>query len=338
MATHLRRWSRYLSSMNGPYPVAGLPTGRHLSLSSGPALSSRAESDADGPPVVPAGLALAVFAQQPEPEMAHDDEGPPHRDAWYASFGTSVSRVLSLPGTARQTGRKPARGAAEAVLESVIAKDDRIRVDATAEPPFSWVCDLSITARNGTRWLGTGWLASPRLVITAGHCVYMHNAGGWAQQVRVSPGRNAGDDDPSFESTTVMSVAGWVRDRDDDCDYGAIILPATANALGWFGYSVRSDTALDNDLANVVGYPSDKPAGTMWGNVHRLSTPEPAQLLYLNDTYGGMSGAPVIEWDGTDYSVLGIHNYGDLSGNRATRITAEVFHNIQGWAASISRA
>jgi V8-like Glu-specific endopeptidase len=247
-------------------------------------------------------------------------------DAWHGSFGTVASRLLATRS----------QGSSGALAEVIIGPDDRVEITDTTMPPYEWICELIITAANGTAWMGTGWLAAPRLVITAGHCVYMQNQGGWIETVEVFPARRGMTVPYSVVASEVHTVNGWAQQGSPDFDYGAIVLPDTAFAkisggLGFFGFGVLSDVELIGLLANVSGYPADKEPGTLWGSARVLKSVTADTLNYDIDTYGGMSGAPVIRWDGTDYIVVGIHNYGDVTGNSATRITSDVFQNIQLW-------
>jgi len=215
------------------------------------------------------------------------------------------------------------------VAEAVILQDDRIQVTDTTVFPFRWLCRLEITAATGARWLGTGWFAAPGLIVTAGHCVYIHNHGGWVASVSVRIGQNGSQVHRSTASTYFASSRGWVQDRDARYDYGVIFVEDGGE--GYFGYGVLSDELLSGALANISGYPQDKPPGTLWGHTKQLLSPRLATLRYEIDTFGGMSGAPVFLWDGRDYVVAGIHNYGDTAGNEATRITPEVFSNLERW-------
>ena len=143
----------------------------------------------------------------------------PRADSWYGSNGTTISRVLSTLGAATATAKsaqgsgaksdvakteerglksKPSKSAEVAskgddqshaiatsaltnmIQEIVLGSDDRQMIADTSASPFAWICGLSMTDSTGTQWLGTGWLAAPGLVITAGHCVYLTNQGGWA--------------------------------------------------------------------------------------------------------------------------------------------------------------
>jgi glutamyl endopeptidase len=60
--------------------------------------------------------------------------------------------------------------------EVIIGADNRVRVFATTSYPWRAVCSLKITAKDNSKWIGTGWLVGPRTVITAGHCVFMVKA------------------------------------------------------------------------------------------------------------------------------------------------------------------
>ncbi len=213
----------------------------------------------------------------------------------------------------------------------VFADDDRQQVTDTLELPWRWVCSLVMTDPNGEQWIGTGWLVGPRTVITAGHCVYFHGrSAGWARKIDVYPGRSGADTPHVYASNDLHSVTGWTQREEPENDYGAILLPE-ATTLGYFGQESMDDDGLKALEVNVYGYPGDKTAGTLWGTDRKLSQVTPKRLIYDLSTYGGQSGAPVFYKDGESRTVVGIHNYGDVSGNSATRITDEVFDHIEAW-------
>jgi glutamyl endopeptidase len=59
---------------------------------------------------------------------------------------------------------------------------------------------------------------------------------------------------------------------------------------------------------------------------------QPTQIFYDLESEPGMSGGPVFyNKDGKRYAV-GIHNYGDSSGNYGTRISQPVYNDIAAWA------
>ena len=221
--------------------------------------------------------------------------------------------------------------------EVIIGRDDRIRIHATQSYPWRAICSLRIRTRTGKTYVGTGWFINARTVMTAGHCVYLHNEGGWAQSITVMPGRN-GSSLPygASTATSFRSVTGWTTGPNPDFDYGCIILP-TRNRLGArtgsFGFAYMGDSSLKQKYLNLSGYPADKPAGTQWYHHRRVKRVTSRRVFYDIDTMGGQSGSPV--WyinNGKRYAV-GIHAYGASTGNSATRITKPVFNLMKTWKA-----
>jgi glutamyl endopeptidase len=247
--------------------------------------------------------------------------------AWVASYTDPITLARLRSGVA-QPEAIPSTG------------DDRQRVSDTEDTtafPWRCLCRLDIASKNGHGYLGTGWLAGPKTVITAGHCVYMHDDGGWASQIVVTPAYNEGDAPyGSFTSSDLHSTDRWVHGNPNDpatfpLDYGAIFL-ADPLALGFFGYGVYSDDELSNMTVNVYGYPGDKNMGSvLWGHFRKLYRVTDTQIYYNIATYGGDSGCPVFFKDGDKRTAVGIHNYGGDPANYATRITDSVFDDIEAW-------
>jgi V8-like Glu-specific endopeptidase len=219
--------------------------------------------------------------------------------------------------------------------EVIIGTDDRVRVGNTSVYPWRAICGLKITAANGRRFIGTGWLIAPRTVITAGHCVFMHNEGGWARSVEVVPGLN--DTARPFGSAfsgALRSVTGWTQSRNREFDYGAIILPGNArlgDRTGWLGLAVRDDAFLRAASLNLSVYPGDKGGNQQWFMAQRAKSVSGRVITYEIDTMGGQSGSPVwILQNGQRYGV-GVHTNGASSGNSATRINTDVFNRMMAW-------
>jgi V8-like Glu-specific endopeptidase len=221
---------------------------------------------------------------------------------------------------------------------AVIGPDDRLLVRDTRDYPYRCICSLHATAADGSHWTGTGWLCGPRTLLTAGHCVYVHDRGGWARQIEVIPGRQGGLwPFGSCIATTLWAAEGWAARRDARRDYGAITLSADhayGEELGWFGYGARPDAALRAAQLTVCGYPDDKPVGTQWQHTHTLAALDDLTLTYTMDTAGGQSGSPVwLEENGKPYGV-GIHTYGGVVSNSATRINRNVLADVERWLAA----
>lgn len=225
---------------------------------------------------------------------------------------------------------------AATVIEVIIGTDDRVRSPQTTALPWRRVCALRIYFPSGATYRGTGFLIGPRAVATAGHCVYLHNQGGWARKVEVIPGAN-GSARPygQAESTTLRSVGGWVTGRKPECDYGCIVLPAGAfggRNLGNFGFAAFETPTLLAQSAVLAGYPGDKPFAELWGMARRVKAVTSKTLVYDIDSMGGQSGAPVYIKRGGQRYVVGIHNYGATTGNSATRVTQPVYERLLAWS------
>lgn len=225
------------------------------------------------------------------------------------------------------------------LTEVIIGADNRVRIFNTTVYPWRAICSLRITAKDNSQWIGTGWLVAPRTVITAGHCVFMHDHGGWAKSIEVIPGCNeASKPYNSGVSSNLRSVQGWTGSKNRDFDYGAIILPANyrpGDATGYFGFGVKTDAYLMSSVLNLSGYPGDKGrfrnGDQQWFMPLKPKAVSSRVIKYDIDTMGGQSGAPVWVKVGDVRTCVGIHTNGDSAGNSATRIVTPVFNNIQSW-------
>lgn len=274
----------------------------------------------------PSGVAPSVIEEVPGYEQ-------PGEQGVQASLKAAFDEDLPDIGQA-SFGPLPDTG-----VKTVIEEDDRVRISPASSYPWRVHASLLITARDGSRWIGTGWFVGPHTLITAGHCMHIKNSGipardGWVRSIEVSPGRDA-DSFPygTVTSTQFRSVTGWTQDGNPDYDYGAIILGSDlGSTTGWLGAANYSDATLTSSTGNLAGYPGDKPAGTLWYHARKISSVSPLKVYYDIDTFGGQSGSAVyVIKDGGRYAVA-VHAYGG-SLNSGTRISASVLQNIVSWRA-----
>lgn len=223
-------------------------------------------------------------------------------------------------------------------LEAVIGTDERVKITATRQYPWRLNASLLITAADNSQWIGTGWFISPRTLVTAGHCVYIKHSGvpgrdGWVKKIQVMPGRN-GTELPfgGITATEFWSVKGWGDNGQENYDYGAIILPAAfPDELGFYGFGVFEDQQLLASTANIAGYPGDKPKGTQWYDFRQVASVNPDKVFYAADTAGGQSGACVYVVVDGQRTGIAIHTYGGNTANSGTRISSQVFANLEAW-------
>src|SRR6185295_5499963 len=121
------------------------------------------------------------------------------------------------------------------------------------------ICDLIITAADGTFHSGTGWFVAPRLLVTAGHCVAIFRPQtpihGIVNKILVMPARH-GETMPANSFFGWVEVGRenlrvherWLQNGDIDFDFGAIILPPDkplGNTVGFFAFQDFPDQSLN---------------------------------------------------------------------------------------------
>ncbi|UWQ32464.1 S8 family serine peptidase [Leisingera sp. M527] len=249
------------------------------------------------------------------------------------------SLVRSAPNTeGLRNIAEASYGSPEFEPTTVHGADDRIQITQTHNYPWRAHASLLITARDGSRWIGTAWFIGPHTLVTAGHVVYITNSpvperNGWVRHIDVMPGRN-GTDLPYdiVKSEIFHSVVGWADNGDPQYDYGAITIPTNlGEQVGTIGFGVLSNAEILAAHGNLSGYPGDKSAGTQWYHHNRIASVSTRKVYYDIDTAGGQSGSAVYRIHDGERTAFGIHAYGGATTNSATRITTPVHQNFIHW-------
>jgi V8-like Glu-specific endopeptidase len=185
--------------------------------------------------------------------------------------------------------------------------DDRfqIRARTTGHPttlryPMNTICMLNIRSKAGVEYIGTGTLVTPRVVLTARHCIY--DPSDEIVQVTVTPGadltapaRLRRPADPASMVAPVRVGKRRMYRWHSTLDYGVIILPRAFRRPTRFMVLQPRSQLRTATLLTLAGYPCDKPTGTMWGHSRhiRLKNVTDTLLYYDIDTCPGHSGSPV---------------------------------------------
>jgi V8-like Glu-specific endopeptidase/tetratricopeptide (TPR) repeat protein len=241
--------------------------------------------------------------------------------------------------------------------ESVIGVDERTRIFDTQLSPWRMIC--AIRCWWGSRLaVGTGFLVSPSLVLTAGHVVLPKALRTPPDRIEVIFGLN-GQERP-FGEARVDSVSvhpGWRERFEIPSDVAAIHLgEAIGRKVGWFGLATRTADELRLAWSHVTGYPGEKlepardaagqaiapaQAAQLWHHGAPILNVQTRRIFYATDTTGGQSGAPIyILEPGASPTpvVVGVHAYGAAASpvavgqsNSGPWIDAEMFDLITRW-------
>lgn len=211
--------------------------------------------------------------------------------------------------------------------------DNRQPIADSRLVPWRFICHLVLEDQAGRLFGGTGWLAGPRTVFTAGHNL-LHVAQNYqARKVTVFPGRNGANGTP-FGGAVAASFdvhPKWRNTGRGEFDCGVVWLPQPVpNSFGWFGFHAESDAALMAGSVVCSGYPEDKDQ-TQWFDSSRIHRVSPQLLAYGLDTLPGHSGSPVFRNKATGPVAVGVHVYGNRIENLGVRITPEIEELFKQW-------
>ncbi|HEY9047143.1 MAG TPA: trypsin-like serine protease [Ohtaekwangia sp.] len=250
-----------------------------------------------------------------------------------AKNGVSELTVTKETATTRTLSDAAVGSFGDQTLELIIGNDDRKKVPDPTEFPWRKIAALVITSQSGSQYAGTACFISPRVLLTAGHCVFLHDAGGFAKTIEVIPAwGNNKQPFGKYDATLFKASNGWVNDRNSDYDYGLIILDEKADInIGWFAFAAASDENLSNQIVNVCGYPHDP---DKWPNQYyhsrEIDRSSKHKIYYTADSTGGQSGAGLwLTLGETERVIIGIHTTGSSTTNYGTRITEPMFNNFK---------
>ncbi|HMF55203.1 MAG TPA: hypothetical protein VK619_02475 [Pyrinomonadaceae bacterium] len=144
----------------------------------------------------------------------------------------------------------------------------------------------------------TGWVVAPHAFITAGHCVYHPDFGGWITQAALCP-RYDNRCAKTYTVTTVYALKGWVESKDWRYDMAACVVSEKfASTEPPLSFDVG---ILPGLRFTAIGYPIKPIPGhefngkRMWKSVGNLITGGDGFQWAENNLTGGASGGPWCE-------------------------------------------
>jgi V8-like Glu-specific endopeptidase len=219
---------------------------------------------------------------------------------------------------------------------NVIGEDNRIRVTATNSYPWSAIVKLYMTWGSDV-YIGSGVMIDKNHVLTAGHCVYSHSRGGWADSVKIVPGADNGFEPFGHAwAINMRSYSSWITNAEQEHDFAVITLDRDIGLqTGWMElYTTLPSSSTYTGVLNTAGYPVDLDYGEnmYWASDNGDLANEYIHWYFL-DIEGGQSGSPVWIYDGTYGYVLSIVAYSrlDLDINYGPRINRNKRDCINNW-------
>lgn len=247
----------------------------------------------------------------------------------YSTFDYEVSATTNAVGVTGAVSEGWFPNANEFELEigstnSVIKPDGRKKVDDTEKLPYSAICYIEIVWPNKKTSVGTAWMIYSDVAITAGHCVYSSENGGWAEKIKLWPGKDGyglwNNPYGTTEMTYMHTSTEWTDSGNEEYDWAVLELEDNiGDKTGWLGFGWTSADMSGTEVT-ISGYPKDYQyyQYKMSDEITRCTT----NKLYYNviDTSGGQSGSPIYT---SSYVSYGIHCYGLNANNEnsGTRIT-----------------
>ena len=248
-------------------------------------------------------------------------------------------------------------------VDAIIGEDNRQVVANTQIAPYSAIAYIKVTYPSEEEYVGTAVMISPNVALTAAHCLFKNEEGGFPISIEVTPAAYGSTMISNFHAPYGTATAREVvisltyfenrpatneDKRVARWDWGVIRLNSNiGNYSGFLG--LHYFDMYVNDLSVMIaGYPNDlnianisknqyKHNGLIYGDESSyttLSNNETYQTRYFSyiiDTTGGQSGSPILcYWEGA-YKIIGIHSgRGNLDGNvcytnEGFGLTSEVF-------------
>jgi glutamyl endopeptidase len=206
-----------------------------------------------------------------------------------------------------------------------------------------------VKARNRVPWTaivpfpGTAFFIAPRVLITAGHCLYTQEEG-WVEEFQIK----TGDNEPINVSSLRVTFE-WASRLDLDYDVGAILLDSPLPNEGHFGLGVLETSIIDSALVHCAGFPFSQQPPTNNGSrtfTHGAGKVASLERKIKYDFYGGggASGSPVwVQTAAGHRIVIAIHHRTGQEKERSqnirygVRVTDKLFQCMKSWIQEAER-
>lgn len=255
-----------------------------------------------------------------------------------SATAASATPIVGAPGGGLTSNTKPESSVGGVKPNSIIGTDNRQLITTTTTYPWRAMTKLYVTYPNNKTYGCSGTLIAAKYVLTAGHCVYNKDRGGYAKKIEVVPGLS-GTYKPygSVFSTKIRTYSNYTTNKDKNYDIALLTIDKSiGNTTGWLGYTYYS--TINGVTGHLAGYPDDKGGKNLYYHYGPISSSTSMRVSYSIDTYDGQSGSGVYRIiNNKDRYVFAVHTHGLSSGvttNSGTRLDSKKTSDIKSWIQS----
>ena len=287
-----------------------------------------------------------------EPPEPHTPDGPINRTTTVYDIATGTKTEVpydpsTVPDELDIESTEPYAGllSPDVTPATIFPPDDRTVVPYSTTTTYPWrtICKIYMKAADGTGWMGSAAMIGAGQgghgywILTAAHCVYMHDHGGWVSSIEVIPGYDGVQSEqyqkmPYYHAwvTVPVTYTAWVNSADWNYDIAWCKLDRNlGDYTGWMGrLTAGPGWGGYTGILNTAGYPGDKDGGVrMYFDSDYGTYANEYKIWFLMDLMGGQSGSPVWYYDGTSRYIVGnVAYHGSLPyGNSGTRLNQATF-------------
>lgn len=221
----------------------------------------------------------------------------------------------------------------------IIGSDDR-----TVDYSNSGVVKLNYK-KNGTSYMGTGFVVDDNLILTAAHCMYNATYDYAATDVTYTLYNVNGTVNATHNAASYHVPLNYINDGSDNWDYALIVVNEDLSDYRTIDLGIARDKLKNNTSSSiylnytsklgiyVTGFAYNNNNNiTEYTGIGNLVSPylSNQKVLYGTDTDGGESGGPVyVKTSSGDMIAIGIHNGKSTSTyNKGRRIDTNILQFV----------
>lgn len=169
------------------------------------------------------------------------------------------------------------------------------------DSPYRNICCITTIFPDGYSIVGSGTLVYFDILLTAGHCVYKSEHGGWASTIKVVPGEFKNQEPLGFTTSTLITCPNeYLNDTNPQYDWAVVDLQHSFDTWQLYGYYGNYSTVLNYEVTGL-GYP-DNSGSVMYEDKGNITYIDDKEIVCSFAAKPGESGGALID-DKTGYLV-----------------------------------